>query len=61
MALVAGATLGAGLYLVNFELLAGLFPWLTALRGADTLAAHVVFGIVAALLYWRLKRTASEP
>lgn len=60
MALVAGATLGCGLYLINFELLAGFFPWLVALRGADTLAAHVVFGVVAALLYCRLKRTATE-
>jgi hypothetical protein len=61
MALVAGATLGAALYLINFELLVGFFPWLVALRGADTLAAHVVFGIVAAVLYCRLKRTATEP
>ncbi|MDP3824600.1 MAG: hypothetical protein Q8R33_24275 [Burkholderiales bacterium] len=60
MALVAGATFGAALYLVNFELLTGLFPWLTALRGVDTLAAHVLFGIVAAVLYCRLKRTATE-
>jgi hypothetical protein len=31
-----------------------------ALRGTDTVAAHVVFGVVAALLYCRLKRTATE-
>lgn len=59
-ALVAGAILGVVLYLINFTVLVGFFPWLTALRGADTLAAHVVFGIVAALLYCRLKRTATE-
>ena len=59
-ALVAGAILGVVLYLVNFTVLVGFFPWLTSLRGADTLAAHVVFGIVAALLYCRLKRTATE-
>jgi len=61
MSLVAGATLGAALYLINFELLVGFFPWLVTMRGADTLAAHVVFGIVAALLYRRLKRTPTEP
>lgn len=61
MALVAGAALGAALYLINFELLVGFFPWLVALRGVDALAAHVVFGIVAAMLYCRLKRTATEP
>jgi len=60
MALVAGATLGAALYLINFELLVGFFPWLVALRGAQTLAAHVVFGVAAALLYCRLKRTAAD-
>lgn len=61
VALVAGATLGVALYLINFELLVSFFPWLVALRGAETVAAHVVFGVVAALLYCRLKRTASEP
>ena len=61
VALVAGATLGVALYLINFEVLTGFFPWLVALRGADTVAAHVVFGIVAALLYCRLKRTVTEP
>jgi hypothetical protein len=60
-ALVAGGVLGILLYLVNFDVLVGFFPWLAALRGADTLAAHVVFGMVAALLYRRLKRTATEP
>jgi hypothetical protein len=60
-ALVAGAVLGAVLYLVNFGILAGaLFPWLTELRGADTFAAHLVFGIVAAVLYCRLNRIATE-
>jgi hypothetical protein len=61
-ALVAGAILGVLLYLINFDVLAAsFFPWLAALRGADTLAAHVVFGMVAALLYRRLKRTPTEP
>jgi hypothetical protein len=60
LALVAGVVMGGALYLVNFELLSGFFPWLVALRGTDTVAAHVVFGVVAALLYCRLKRTATE-
>jgi hypothetical protein len=59
-ALAAGATLGLVLYLVNFDLVAMFLPWLAQLRGGETLAAHVVFGIVAALLYWRLKRTPAE-
>lgn len=60
-ALVAGAIMGTVLYLINFDLMVGFFPWLATLRGPATLCAHVVFGIVAALLYWRLKRTAAEP
>lgn len=59
---VTGAIMGMVLYLFNFELvLVRIFPWLYDMRGADTMAAHVVFGSVAALLYWRLKRTAREP
>lgn len=61
-ALGAGVTLGTALYLINFEILVVRFyPWLADLRGVSTLAAHVLFGTVAALLYWRLRRTATEP
>jgi hypothetical protein len=55
----SGAIMGLGLYLFNFELVfVRIFPWLADLRGADTMAAHVVFGTVAAFLYWKFKRTA---
>lgn len=59
-ALVAGAVSGIVLYLFNFYVLVRWFPWLAELRGGDTQAAHVLFGIVAAMLYWRLKRTRSD-
>ncbi|RYF18664.1 MAG: hypothetical protein EOO30_02750 [Comamonadaceae bacterium] len=60
-ALAAGAFLGAVLYLINFDVLPRfVFTWLATLRGGETMAAHVVFGIVAALLYRRLKRTGTE-
>ena len=59
-AAAAGGILGLVLYIVNFEGLTQFFPWLVELRGGETLAAHVVFGLVAALLYWRLKRTTGE-
>lgn len=56
-AMATGAALGVLLYLLNFHVFTRLFfPWLADLRGVDTLAAHVVFGSVAALLYARLKR-----
>ena len=56
-ALGTGAVFGLGLYVVNFFGLVHWFPWLAELRGWPTLAAHLVFGIVAALLYWKLQRT----
>lgn len=59
-ALATGGILGIALYLLNFHGLTSFFPWLAELRGGDTLAAHVVFGCVAGLLYWRLKRTPRE-
>lgn len=61
LAVLAGGIMGCALYLLNFDLLTGVLPWLVELRGGDTLAAHIVFGSVAGLLYWRLKRTATEP
>lgn len=61
-AVAAGAVLGLVLYLINFELMARVFfPWLAALRGWETIAAHGLFGIVAALLYWKFNRTPAEP
>lgn len=57
-ALLAGAVFGVVLYLINFEIVARLFPWLAELRGWETLAAHLVFGVVAALLYRQFGRTA---
>jgi hypothetical protein len=59
-AVAAGAILGMAIYLINFEGVTGFFPWLAELRGRETMAAHVVFGIVAAVLYRRFNRTPSE-
>jgi hypothetical protein len=56
----AGAVLGVLLYLINFHFVMVYFmPWLAELVGGPTLAAHTVFGGVAGLLYWRLKRTTT--
>ena len=61
-ATAAGAVLGVLLYLLNFHFVVVYFlPWLADLVGGPTLAAHVVFGSVAGLLYWRLNRPATEP
>jgi hypothetical protein len=60
-ALLTGAVFGAVLYLINFHGMVRVFPWLGELRGWPTLAAHLVFGVVAALLYWKLGRPAKAP
>jgi hypothetical protein len=54
-ALVTGAVFGLILYVVNFFGMVRWFPWLADLRGWPTIAAHLVFGMVAAWLYWRLE------
>jgi hypothetical protein len=46
-----GLAAGAALYAVNLYGLAAAYPWLAELRSADTLAAHLVFGLVAAQGY----------
>ena len=60
-AIVAGAGFGAALYVINFGIGVRLFPWLAELRGGASFAANVLYGIVAALLYWRLRWTAKDP
>jgi hypothetical protein len=59
--LLIGAAFGVLLYLINFYALTKVFPWFTELRGWTTLAAHLVFGATAALLYWKLARRRDVP
>jgi cytochrome c oxidase subunit 2 len=59
-ALVTGAVFGLILYVVNFFGMVRWFPWLADLRGWATIAAHLVFGMVAALLYRKLEGRAPE-
>lgn len=51
-----GALFGAVLYLFNFHAMSFVFPWFAQMRGWSTFMAHLVFGISAALLYWKLSR-----
>lgn len=55
-AALVGALFGAALYLLNFHVMTQAFPWFAELRGWPTLVAHLVFGIVAALLYRNFNR-----
>jgi hypothetical protein len=49
-----GAVAGLLIYLVNFYGFAGLFPWMTEMRGPVTLVSHAVFGSLLASCYWAL-------
>lgn len=51
-----GAVFGLVLYLFNFHVMSQVFPWFAELRGGATMMAHLVFGIAAAVLYWKLAR-----
>jgi hypothetical protein len=61
LGIVFGLVLAAAMAQFRLDDTVVFFPWLAELRGADTFAAHLLFGCVAGLLYWRLKRTATEP
>jgi uncharacterized membrane protein YagU involved in acid resistance len=52
---VVGAVFGAALYALNLYAFTLLFPWFAVARGAIALAAHVAFGVSAALAYRLLR------
>ena len=56
MALAVGAIFGLLLYLFNFYGMVSLFPWFAGIRGWAALIAHLIFGMSAAILYWKLER-----
>lgn len=49
-----GAAFGALLYLLDFVVLTQWLPWFAELRGWANFAAHLIFGVCAALMYRRL-------
>ena len=58
-AVARGAAFGLVLYFVNMHGFTLIFPWFAQARGWITVAAHVAFGIVAAIAYredrrWRV-------
>jgi hypothetical protein len=56
LALTIGGVFGLLLYVFNFFGLTALFPWFVELRSGATLVAHLIFGMSAAFLYWKLER-----
>ncbi|CAG2154765.1 hypothetical protein [Cupriavidus plantarum] len=55
MAVLAGAVFGVVVYLFNFYVMTSAFPWFVEARGWHTLIAHVLFGMVMAICYWKLE------
>ncbi|WP_420477140.1 hypothetical protein [Noviherbaspirillum sp. ST9] len=58
MALAAGAVFGLLLYVINFYVLTGVFPWFADMRGWAALFANLIFGMALALMYTKLERPA---
>jgi len=55
MVLFCGAVFGLLLYAFNFYFMAQFFPWFAQMRGAETVVAHLIFGMSAGWLYWALE------
>lgn len=56
MAVVAGAVLGLGLYIVNFYGFTAIFPWFAMARNMISIMSHIAFGAVLGLSYRMLAR-----
>ncbi len=58
MSSLAGGLFGAAIYIVNMHGFAKLYPWFEQSREPITFAAHLVFGVAAALVYRRVDARA---
>ena len=56
MALLIGAAIGIAIYLVNFFIFTGWFPWFAAARYWISALSHIVFGLSAVWIYRELVR-----
>jgi hypothetical protein len=60
MVLLTGAVFGLVVYLFNFYGMVRFFSWFADMRGWATFAAHLVFGMSAAIIYWKLERPLGQ-
>lgn len=60
-AIVAGLVFGLVVYLVNFYLMTGLFPWFANARNWITVFAHLVFGGVLGWAYRSIAGRVAVP
>ncbi len=54
-ALIVGAVLGLILYVIGFYLMTAVWPWFANGRTWVTIFAHLVFGLVAAWAYFKIR------
>ena len=54
MTQVTGYVFGVVVYIMNFYVLASLFPWFEDMRGEATFLGQLAFGVSAALIYRKL-------
>ena len=55
-AIVAGVVFGLIVYFVNFYLMTAMFPWFAMARGAISIFAHAMFGLVLGWAYHSMAR-----
>ncbi|WP_454727185.1 MULTISPECIES: hypothetical protein [Cupriavidus] len=55
MVLLTGAVFGLAVYLVDFYGMTRFFSWFADARGWHTLMGHLIFGMTAAIAYWKLE------
>lgn len=55
MVLLAGAVFGLVVYLFNFHVMTRFFTWFIDARGWHTVVGHMIFGMTAAICYWKLE------
>ena len=60
-ALVAGTVFGLAIYFVDFYIMTGVFPWFAMARGAISIFAHAMFGLVLGWVYHAIARPRSGP
>lgn len=56
MALIFGAVVGLGLYIVNFYGMTAVFPWFAMARNTISIVSHIGFGLVLGLSYKALAK-----
>ena len=56
MAVIVGAVVGLGLYVVNFYGMTAVFPWFAMARNTISIVSHIAFGLMLGLSYKALAK-----